>query len=224
MAIPLYTGTAGMATSTGNITVLYPEDRQVNDILILLVSSAAQNVTTPSGWNFITSSSIGTAGGAGAVAIFAYWRRYESGVSQVVADSGSYTTGAIFGFRYAVNSGSPINAFNSSTATASTSVSTPAVTTTVRDCVVLMGIGTDQDIATAQFTGTPVNANLANINLLLNASTTNGVGGGIVAIDGDKMTAGSTGNTTGSLLNSQVTAYVTIAIAPAPSTVKAMFT
>jgi hypothetical protein len=223
MAIPLYTGTGGVISSTAGITVLYPVDRQVDDILILFVTTAAQAVTTPAGWTLITSATIGTAAAVtGAVALYAYWQRYASGVSQAVADSGSYTTGAIFGFRYASKESGVINVSANDPRTASASAVLPSVTTTVRDCVVIMGIGTDQDIATPQFSGSPTNANLGQLTLLMNESSINGVGGGLVVIDGEKMTAGATGTTTGTLLNSQVTANITIAIAPAPSSVKAV--
>lgn len=225
MATPLYTGSGGFISSTAGITVAYPGDLQVHDILIMFVTSANQAVTTPANWNLITSTGIGTAAAAtGAVALYAYWQRYASGSSVVVADSGSYTNGAIFGVRYALKTGSPINVSAQVSNAASTSVSIPSVTTTAADCLIIMGIGTDQDIATAQFSGSPTNANLNNINLLMNESNINGVGGGLVVIDGDKMSAGATGTTTGTLLNSQVTSNITIAITPEPSTVKAVLT
>lgn len=223
MAIPLYTGTGGFVSSTGSPTVPYPSDREVDDILIMFVTTAAQGFTDPAGWTFITSATIGTGGATtGAVALRAYWQRYVSGASQVVADSGSYTNAAIFGFRYASKLSTVINANAQSARTATTAVLLPSVTTTVRDCIILMGIGTDRDIATGQFSGSPTNANLGNLTLIMNKSNVNGVGGGLVVIDGEKMTAGSTGTTSGTLLNSQVTANITLAIAPAPSTVKAV--
>jgi hypothetical protein len=223
MAIPFYTGSGAFVSSTGAPTVLYPDDRQVHDILILFVTTGAQAVTTPAGWNLITSASIGTAAAVtGAVALYAYWQRYSSGVSVVVADSGSYTNAQIFGFRYASKGASVINVSANDPRAASAAAVLPSVTTTVNDCVIIMGIGTDQDIATAQFSGSPTNANLGNLTLISNNSNANGVGGGLVVIDGEKMTAGATGTTTGTLLNSQVTANITIAIAPEASTVKAV--
>jgi hypothetical protein len=225
MAIPLYTGSGGFISGTAAITVLYPTNIQAHDILILFVTTGAQAVTTPAGWTLITSASIGTAAAAtGAVALYAYWQRYTSGVSVVVADSGSYTNAEIFGYRYASKEASVINASANAARTASASAVLPAVTTTVRDCAIIMAIGTDQDIATTQWVSGPSNGNLGNLSLIGNYSSANGVGGGLITFDGEKMTAGDTGTTSATLLNSQVTANITIAIAPAPSTVKATLT
>jgi len=130
-----------------------------------------------------------------------------------VSNTGGYDHiyGVMLAFRGQATS-SPINvtALNSSSGT---SGSAAAVTTTVADCMVVNVVQWAQD-ATAGQSSSPANAGLTSVTEQFDGGTTSGNGGGITVITGFKAAAGSTGNTTFTLANSQAWGTTTFAIAP----------
>jgi hypothetical protein len=101
----------------------------------------------------------------------------------------------------------------SSNATASTSVSAPAVTTTVADCAVLNIITRDNDSAAAAFSAW-ANASLAGYAELADTGTANGNGGGIGLASGTRATAGAVVAAAATCSASVARASATIALKP----------
>ena len=69
MAITYVGKSSSMASGTGDISVAVPSGVQEGDLLLLLVHSCNQSITTPSGWTELANSPQGTgsAGAAGGV-------------------------------------------------------------------------------------------------------------------------------------------------------------
>ena len=86
----------------------------------------------------------------------------------------------------------------------------PAITTTVANSLVLCVVGRNTDFSSSQFTvGT--NANLTGRTIINQIGTTINSGGGFVLISGTKVTPGDTGISTGVVLNNALNASITFA-------------
>ena len=216
---------------TGALTVTWPA-HTTNDVGILLVESANETVATPTDWTALTPQGSGTAGAAGSTAIYPFWRRAAGAgtASASVTDPGDHAVAQIVVIRNALSTASPIDVEGGDTSTTSTSVTIPAVTTTVANALVLFGVANGLDQNTNSISAVPgfTNANLdglvrrdgfmggfqAGSKLLQDSS---GVGGGFAWGTGLKATAATTGTTTATLLATSIQARYIVAIKPEPA-------
>lgn len=224
MAAPSYRNKGTFTIGTGAISVPVPATYSAGDILLLLVNTANEAVATPSGWTQVDNSpqGTGTAGSAGGVRLYAFWKVSASSESAVsIADAGSYTAGQMFSF-YNANATTPINVTAGSVrATGSTSWTLPAVVTTVADCLILLCIGNDRDATQTDTLLTWwINYGFDTDSMFPRVDQTgnSGVGGGLGLCTATKSTAGNTGTTSVSSATAVTAAFLTIALAPVGGT------
>lgn len=215
---PDYVGKGTFASGTAGITPGLPTGWAEGDLFILQIESANQTIATPSGWTQVANSpqSTGTAAAAGGVRLAVFYRWATASESAPsIADSGDHTTALISAYR-GVDPTAPINASAGGVdSSATTSISTPSVTTTVANCLVLHLLGLDKDAADSDtITGTWTNANLASITERHDQTVTSGAGGGVALVTAIKASAGSVGATTNTADSSTTHAYITLALAP----------
>lgn len=215
MAIPSFVNAGAFASGTGAISVAPPSGIAEGNLLLLFVESANQAIATPSGWTELTNSpqGTGTAGAAGGVRL-AVFRKFagSSEGSVSVADSGDHTTGVMLAYS-GVDDATPINVTAGSVqASAATAWTAPAVTTSVADTLIVIGVGNDRDLNSTTSISAFSNANLSNLTKRFDQTTNTSQGGGLAVIDGGKATAGSTGTTSITNAASNTAAFLTIAL------------
>ena len=224
MAAPVYRNKGTFTIGTGAISVPVPATYSAGDILILLVNTANEAVATPDGWTQVDNSpqGTGTAGSAGGVRLYAFWKVSAASESAVdIADAGSYTAGQMFSF-YNANATTPINVTAGSVqATGSTSWTCPAVTTTVANCLILLCIGNDRDTTqTDELLTWWINYGFDTDSMvdIVDQTGSSGAGGGLGVCYATKAAAGNTGTTSVSSATAVTAAFLTIALAPVGGT------
>lgn len=189
-----------------------PADREGNDVLLLFVESDNINWLTgqpivpaaPSLWTAVPSAFTPagamptTSGGAtNGPRITIFWAR-SSDISgaPTITDTGDHTHAVIAAYKDC-KTGSPFNTDatgNIATASTTCTLST-GITTTVNNCLIVIGLVTDRDGTGATFSS-PTNANLTSLTERYDDCWTDGDGGGLGVFDGLMATAGATGTTT----------------------------
>lgn len=224
MALPTFVSAGAIVGSANAPTVALPSGWQEGDILIIFVEYANEaNIAVPSGgWARVADApqGTGTSGTTSATKLDAFWKRATALESNVVlSDAGNHTIACMIAIRGAIETGDPWDVTSGNVKTpASTSISITGDTTTVNDCLVIIAASRMNDAAGEHFSNI-VNADLANISKRLDDGATNGNGGGLLIVTGEKATAGSYGATTADISVSTVNGFMTIAIksAVAPS-------
>lgn len=212
---------SAFASGTAALTVGAVASVVADDLILLFVESANENIATPTGYTQVTNSpvSTGTAATAGGVrlAVFYSWAT-GADTTTSVADSGNHTTAIKIAYR-GVDLTTPFDAtpVTGIKTPASTSTSFPGITTTTANAKIVHASGLDLDAASTATTGAATNANLTSITELHDQTISGGVGGGLVIIDGTKATAGATGNTTATV-TSTIQVYLTMALREKPVT------
>lgn len=214
MAMPTYIGAGALVarTGTGSANIPYPAGIQANDILVVIGEGSDGFPGAPTGF---TSKAISTLGSAGTTCQVSWKRATGSESGNLAHDDGGnivdHWMARMFCFRGAVTSGDPFNQVNTSNSTSSTSVTFPTVTTTADNCLILNCLTWAADNA-GPLAGAPTNASLANLAERADGGATNGDGGGIVLITGEKATAGAVSGTTLTLSTSSGQGRVTLAL------------
>lgn len=218
MAAPVYVDKSAFVSSTAGPTVGAVPGVVADDLILLFVETANQAVTTPTpgGWAHVPSSPqfTGTAATAGGVRLSVFYKWADGAdTSQAIVDSGNHNAAIKMAFR-GVDKTTPFNANAGSVQAATTAMVWPAVTTTVADSLIVLACAQDTDAASTATSGTPTNANLANLTEQHDQAVADGVGGGLVILTGEKATTGATGTTTSTGSTSVTHAYVTLALSP----------
>jgi hypothetical protein len=216
--LPTYVGAGALATATGTTaaTPAWPT-HQAGDLGIMFVESANQAVATPAGWAPVGAGGVGvgTAAGAAATRLTAFYQfartSSEPAGSVALSASGDHIGARIAVFR-GVHQGNPINAVAASqtTTTQTTAVSFPAVTTTVANCLVVLGVSMEL----TETIGAVTNANLASITEHFDNSHTTGNDGAIAVITGTRAATGNIGTSSATLNATSVQERITIALRP----------
>ena len=220
MALPTYVAAGASDNNIAALSLPLPTGWAAGDIHLLLVETANEAVTTPTGYTELgvqANRGSGTAAGTDATRLAVYWRRAVAGDTDpvAVADAGNHAVGIIAGFRGCITTGNPWDVFADSVeATSDTSVSITGVTTTVADCLVIYAFTSGFDAGTDQMSGAPSNASLANLTQRFDANGAAGNGGTIVLVTGEKATAGATGTLTATLLNASRKGQLVLALKP----------
>lgn len=188
------------------------------DLILIFLESANQAFTAPVGGGYtqLTSSpqGTGTAGAANATRLTIFYKiATGTETTYVTGDSGDHNCIASLVLR-GVDILNPINDSVGNTAAASTTITCPAVTTTVPECLIILAVSSDRDLNSAATFSNPVNANLTNFVERIDGTANTGQGGGLGIYTAQKGTAGTTGTTTITQAVSEETGRITIAIAP----------
>jgi hypothetical protein len=225
MSLPTFVGRTVFAHGTAGISVDFTSlsggagtPFVAGDWLVIAAESANQAIAAPTGFTEDASSpvGIGTAATAGAVRVAAFYRVADGTETTVsIADSGDHTTAIGFVFRPAASEAIAIEATAPGTPVATgvtATMTAPAVTTSVANCLILNFFGMDRDLISANAVGAPTNASLANLTRRGGETTTDAAGGGCGLVTGELATAGSSGTTTASQGSSVASATLTIAL------------
>lgn len=221
MAIPTIVGVGDSAAGQAAITPAFPAGYSAvaDDIAVTFHEcDSTDTLNLPSGWALVASQSL-TSGTTSKLS--AIWRRLQAGdTAPSITDAGNHQIGRMIVLRGCITSGDPWNVAQTATElTADNSVSTPAVTTTVADCLVLAAFSTGQDTSSTAGATAWANASLANIAERMDNWTALGTGGGFAMASGEKATAGSVNATTATLsLTVNFKALMTVAFKPAAVT------
>lgn len=150
MSAPVWKAKGAFTYGTGALSVPWPvSGYAVGDFALLVVETASQPVSTPSGWTFLDSSghgtnSTGTPGAAGESALFAFYKFAASTAEAdvAVADSGNHTIAQIHVYGN-VHPTNPVNAWVYEI----TTVITTSPSTASADLIALYGNGTNIVVA-----------------------------------------------------------------------------
>lgn len=217
---PILTSIGNYAENTAGLTVPAPPSYINGDLLVLIVTSTNQTITTPTvggTWTQVTNSpqSTGTAGASQSIRIAVFTKIASGAQANVtVTDTGVLTIGQMFAFRK-VDQTTPVEVTAGSVlATAGTTHTLPAVTTSTNNALIAhcAGIGRDALLTSGAYTS-PTNANLTGLTVNASRTTATANGGGIGMVTGRKVTAGATGTTTVSVASAKG-AFVTLGIKP----------
>ena len=215
-----YQAVGTLQSGAGALTVTWPT-HLANDIGVLVVETdgAGANMATPASWNLLAGPITDVASAAGSK-LYAFWRRATSAAmgSVAVPDSGDHQIARIYTFRGALVSASPIDVSTTSTkTTASTTVTIPAVTTTVANTLVVWAVSRPNDTALTTHFPVATFAGLTGVAEAAEAGSTQGNGGGFTVQYGTESTAGSTGTGTISpLAVSTTNSIIVFALKEAP--------
>lgn len=222
-AAPVFQAAGTALSGTGAVSPLWPT-HQVDDIALLFVeSTGGQPVTlsTPAGFTAVTNSPQFTGAGTAGTRLTAYWARATSNTMPppTVGDAGDHVVAQILTYRGVIKTGNPWDATTGGNKpTASSALSVLGVTTSLANTLVVVAASQDRDAnSSATFSGW-TNGNLSAVTERSDFGANPGNGGGFGVMDGIKITAGATGNTTATLSNSVVNAHMTVALKPQPTT------
>ena len=187
-------------SGTGALNVPVPTGYEINDLLLLFITSANQAITTPSGWTQIGDSTSGNQAFGTAAAIsgvrFGVYYKYASyngnEASVAVADTGDFTAAIMLAYRgvdVATSYNGGTNSFAAIT-TAGTAVSFPTTTTNYDGCMVIYALGLNRDTTATTNASAWAASSLASITEVADAVTASGNGGGFAIANGIKNTAG----------------------------------
>lgn len=189
---------------------------QEGDLLLMVVNSANQSISAPTGWTEWSAGLVGsgTPGDAAAVGLQIFWKRAAaSETAPSIDDSGDHTCVRIYAISGAVKSGTPLGNISTGVeATTTTTFTWPSVTTQADGNAVLF-IGS-HDISSTQTErfNAPSNANVTLQQDMPGVGGTVGSGGGFNGFLFHCPTAGAIGTTSGSINLSGVLAFATIEV------------
>ena len=193
-----YIGKGAFVSSTADPTDPAWPTHVAGDLGIVFVETANQPISAPSGWTQIGSNQgTGTAGGANAVSIQAFYK-FATGSSETapaIPDSGNHTTAQVHTWR-GVLSASPLDGTPTGGTGTGTSPTLTGLTTTYDGAHVVSVVGTDRDAASTTSFSSWTNASLASITERHDESITAGQGGGFALASGQKDAAGTVTDTT----------------------------
>lgn len=216
MGMPSVVGVGAQAAGQAAVTPAFPVGYTAvaDDIAVTFCEcDTADTLTPPSGWAQVTQSNVST--GTAPTKLTAIWRRIVGGdTAPQIADAGNHIVGRMIIVRGCVTSGDPWDvAAQTTELVADTTVSIPAVTTGVPDCLILAAFSTGQDVSSTAGATAWANGSLANVTERMDDWTALGTGGGFSMATGEKATAGSTGATTATLsLTANFKAQIKIAL------------
>lgn len=204
------------------ITPALPAGIATDDILLLYLESANEAITVADAaggtWTELPDSpqSQGTAGGAGGLRITVFWSRYNgTQTAPTTSDSGNHQTGVILAYSGCITTGDPFDVTAGDFIAATTAGSIPGDTTTVDGCMIVAASALDRDLASTTNASAWTNASLVSIDERADQTFSAAAGGGLVAADGIKTTAGAVSATTWTSAASTAQCNHMVALKPA---------
>lgn len=217
MSVPFYLGAGTPLAGLVNLGTLgLPSGFQLNDFALCVVESCNETIVVPTGYTECTPASpqgVGVAATADSSRLGIFYRVLQGTETTLnIADSGDHTGACLHVFR-GVKIASPFDpAFDATwggTAAASTVVTIPGKTTTVKDVLVVQFASNGIDIGSSQW-GVFTNASLQNYILAQAIGINQGLGGGYCMGLGEMRQPGLYGSTTGSVSGSSQQTFITI--------------
>jgi hypothetical protein len=178
-----FVSTGSFAGATTGITVTLPAGVTSGDLCLLLIETACETVSTPSGWNIVPGAPVTTSGSAGSLGgtrLSIFYRFFVSGDgSVVIGDTGNHQLGVMLAFRGVDTSVpfDPVNGVGSVDETSAGTLSASGITTSaVNRFVLLCGanpLDSNDDLFFSVSNGS------VSGSMLFNSSSGTGNGGGI---------------------------------------------
>lgn len=196
MAIPTVVSVGSQAASTGSTTASSGSGIQRDDVLLLFVETADENLTTPSTWSPVSGSPV-SVGGQTRLYVFERTATGTGTHTASLADPGDHVIGVIVAFR-GVGTTGRIHVTQTDSGTevgAGQTFNMAGPTTTEDDCLIVGAVTHSVDAAGASFSSL-TNANLANLAERFDNGSTVGNGGGILVWTGELASQGAVGDTT----------------------------
>jgi len=220
VAFPQVVGAGPAVSGTGTLGAAWPAAHQSGDVGILIVETGGEGtnltITTPAGWAAVSGSPVTAVATSAGSKLQVFWKRATSSAETnvTVPDSGNHQLARIVAFRDVVATGVPWDVTSTGTkTTASTSITFPALTTTVANTTVLLIATRPNDSASLTSFGPLTNSVLTNqFATGQEAGTTSGHGGGFVFFTGEKGAPGSIGTSTTTVSPSVTNALMVIAL------------
>ncbi len=189
---------SGLAGATAGITVTLPASITDNDFLLLLIETACDSVSTPSGWILVPGAPVTTSGASGSTGgtrLHLFYRFYVSGDGNVtIPDTGNHQLGVILAFRGVDLSTpfDPANGVGSVDETSSGTLSASGITTSAVNRFVLACCANPLDSTDELFPS--VSNGSVSGSMLFSYSSGTGNGGGIGVWGALWGSSGSTGS------------------------------
>lgn len=206
-------GSSGAATPSNTLSAL--GGSEPGDLWLIFLETAAQAITTPSGFSVIPGlpQTTGAAGGVASTALYGFYRIIDGTESPTITVAHTSAGDHQIYFHFLVKNVDPVTPFAATAgnvaASATTAVSLPTVTTARNDNLII-------NVAARAVAGSPLtgesNGNLSRLTVDRDHNVSIGNGGGLTLITGVKSAPGATGATTGTLATSSVQARWTGAI------------
>lgn len=220
MALPVFRAqTATKASGTGAVSPALPTGLVANDLCILVASTIAGgsiSITTAGSitWTAVSGSPVDVTGGE---KLYVWWGRYSSGSTAPTVTPGSdHCLAGIMAYSGCCNGSGVIGVTASGTeVTSDTSFSfVTGISSAVDDCLAACVVSTGVSSNSSQFTNS-TNAALGGLgSARLNFATNSGGGGGFGVFTGSKVTAGSLGTWTATLLAASAKSYLVFTLVP----------
>ena len=207
-------------SGTGTLSVPWPVNHAPGFVAILIVETGGEGtnltITAPAGWAAVSGSPVTAVATTAGSKLQVFWKRATSSAEAnvTVPDSGDHQLAQMVVFSGCVDTGVPWDVTSTGTkTTASTSITFPALTTTVDNTTALLIATRPNDSGSLLSFGTLTNSVLTNqFSIGQEAGTTSGHGGGFVWYTGEKATPGSIGTSTTTVSPSVTNAFMVIAL------------
>jgi hypothetical protein len=220
---PKFKAAGALVQGTIGVTPTWPT-YAINDLALLFVETRGNEPVTfvnSQGFSPVFTPQTRT-GAATGTQLSVFWAR--AGITPMIApsiaDPGDHVIAQILTYSGVITTGNPWDDTNGSTKTpSSTSLSAPAVTTTVTDTLIVQA-ASRATYPSSSDSGFTVNTNTALTSLTprVDVKTSSGDKGGFAVWDGGKATIGDTGTTTATV-ESSINAMITIALKPPPAVI-----
>ena len=217
-----FIGVGTFAAANGaSINLTMPANLKINDLLMLVIHTANEAITIPTGWTEVgnqANQAIGTATNqlATRLAVCYKWAAATNATVTVNA-VGNILSGQSIAFRF-VNKNNPFIATASGTQASSAANPTlNGITTTCPNALIFFAMAVGRDATSAgSFTGF-TNANLNTITERMDNTSANGTGGGVAAWTAYAALTGAIGNSTATKSGwTDSTTHLTIGLRPKP--------
>lgn len=217
--LPTIVSVGSAFSSTAVPTATLPGTHTTNDILVLVIQTANEDFTTPSGYTQLgPKNGVGDAASAGSTKLCIYWKRDGGSESApTLSDSGDHTYGVMFAVRGCPTTGDPFRMLGQAWKfTASTTGTADPGTVRTANSLVVSIFAHAIDSASAQGSS-PTNSSLANVTEQFDGATTDGTGGGIYILSGEVANPGEVTASTVTWAASTADVSTTIAFVPQDS-------
>lgn len=208
MAPPPFVSVSALASGTGDITVTLGTHAS-GDRMLLMVETANSAVGAVAGWDPVPGGIVGT-GTTSRITLLSRLAASASETNPTITDTGDHQAAAVIVFSDAHATDWFAGLAGALIMSATTALVFPSMVTPKADCTIVNIYAWAIDNAGPIGSG-EANALLTNLTERLDAGTVDANGGGLLVYTGELATAGDTGNTTCTTVNS-LGAVITIAI------------
>lgn len=216
-----FIGVGTFAAANGaSINLTMPANLKINDLLMLVIHTANEAITIPTGWTEVgnqANQAIGTATNqlATRLAVCYKWAAATNATVTVNA-VGNILSGQSIAFRF-VNKNNPFIATASGTQASSAANPTlNGITTTCPNALIFFALANGRDATATNSFSALTNANLNTITERMDSTSGNGTGGGVAAWTAYAALTGAIGNSTATkgVAVTDSTTHLTIGLRP----------